>query len=69
MLDEHIKSEIEDSYKDKVDLEQSQEVFRLLINQSIQALINSLDFKIFEQIAAMLKQNWVNFKSVNDNLE
>ena len=69
MLDEHIKSEIEDSYKDKVDLEQSQEVFRLLINQSIQALINSLDFKISEQIAAMLKQNWVNFKSVNDNLE
>ena len=68
-LDEHIQNEIEDSYKDKVDLEQSQEVFRLLINQSIQSLINSLDSKIAEQLATMLKQNWSSFKSVNDNLE
>ena len=68
-LDEYIKNEIEDSYKDKVDLEQSQEVFRLLINQAIQWLINSQDAKISEQISAILKQNWANFKSVNDNLE
>lgn len=68
-LDDHIKNEIEDSYKDRVDLEQSQEIFRLLINQAIQCLLNSLEAKISEQFATMLKQNWANFKSVNDNLE
>jgi GGDEF domain-containing protein len=68
-LDEHIKNEIEDSYKDKVDLETSQEVFRVLINQAIQSLLNSVDTKISEQYSVMIKMNWSNFKSVNDNLD
>lgn len=68
-LDEHIKNEIEDSYKDKVDLEVSQEVFRALINQAIQALLNSIDVKCTEQFAAILKINWSNFKAVDDSLE
>lgn len=68
-LDEHIKNEIEESYKDKVDLENCQEMFRVLINQSIQALINSIEGKMFEQLENMLKINWSNFSSVHDNLE
>lgn len=68
-LDEHIKNEIEDSYKDKTDLESSQELFRTLINQSIQTLLNSLHHKIIQQFNLIGKTNWANFKSVNDNLD
>lgn len=68
-LDEHIKNEIEESYKDKVDLETSQEVFRVLINACIQCLINSFEVKIKEQYSEMSKMNWEKFKSVEDNLK
>jgi len=68
-LDDHIKNEIEESYKDKVDLESSQELFRVLINQVIQCLLTSVETKILDQLNSMLKMNWNNFNSVNDNLE
>jgi hypothetical protein len=67
-LDDHIKKVIEESYKDKVDLESSQELFRLLINQSIQTLLNSMDAKVNEQYVSMIKMNWATFKEVTDNL-
>ena len=68
-LDEHIRNEIEESYKDKVDLENSTETFRVLINQAIQALLNSTETKISEQLAQILKVNWNNCSGVGDNLE
>jgi len=68
-LDEYIKKEIEESYKDKVDLDKTQEIFRTLINHCIQALLNSVETKINEQLLSMIKMNWSNFKSVNDNLD
>ncbi|CAI2387225.1 unnamed protein product [Moneuplotes crassus] len=68
-LDEHIKNEIEESYKDEVNLDSSQELFRTLINQSIQTLLNSVEAKLLEQFSSIIKMNWSNFKAVNDTLD
>ena len=76
-LDDHIKNAIEESYKDKVDLENSTETFRVLINQAIQALLSSIEVQVQDQLNSILKINWANYSSANqsnsntfnDNLE